>query len=101
MFANWVWYGLAVSGLIYWRFTRLDIERPFKINLVIPIFFVTLCAGLLIFSFLQQPKECGIGLIISLIGVPVYYLFIKYQDQHPQKFKKFMREYHCLCADLG
>lgn len=92
MFANWVWYGLAVAGLIYWRFTRLDIDRPFKINLVIPVFFCALCAGLLLFSFIQQPKECGIGLIISLIGVPVYYLLIKYQDQHPKKMKSFMRE---------
>ena len=49
-----------------------------------------LCIGLLIFSFIQQPKECGIGLVISIIGVPVYYLLIANQDKHPEYLKKFM-----------
>ena len=52
-----------------------------------------LCIGLLIFSFIQQPKECGIGLVISIIGVPVYYLLIANQDKHPEYLKKFMSKY--------
>ena len=61
--------------------------------MVIPIFFMILCIGLLIFSFIQQPKECGIGLVISIIGVPVYYLLIANQDKHPEYLKKFMSKY--------
>jgi len=92
MFSNWVWYSCAVAGLIYWRIKRPDLPRPYTVHLIIPIFFMILCIGLLIFSFIQQPKECGIGLVISIIGVPVYYLLIANQDKHPEYLKKFMRD---------
>ena len=54
MFANWVWYAFAVAGLVYWRFTRKDLERPMKINLIIPFFFIGLCLLLLVFRFFHQ-----------------------------------------------
>ena len=47
MFANWVWYAFAVAGLVYWRFTRKDLDRPMKINLIVPFFFIGLCLLLL------------------------------------------------------
>ena len=62
-------------------------------HLGIPIFFVILCLGLLLFSFIQEPKECGIGLFISAIGVPVYYGLIKNQEKHPTWLKEIMRKY--------
>lgn len=90
MFANWVWYAFAVGGLIYWRLTRKDMERPMKINLVIPFFFIALCLLLIIFSVYSQPMECLAGFGISLIGVPVYYLFIKYAKRHPEVYKDIL-----------
>ena len=90
MFANWVWYAFAVAGLVYWRFTRPDLERPMKIHLIIPVFFILLCLLLLVFSIYSQPIECLTGFGISLMGVPVYYLFIYYGKNHPKSFKNIM-----------
>jgi L-type amino acid transporter 5 len=90
MFANWVWYACAVAGLVYWRFTRPDLERPMKIHLIIPVFFILLCMVLLIFSIYSQPIECLTGFGISLIGVPVYYIFIYFGHRHPNSFKTIM-----------
>jgi len=90
MFANWVWYAFAVAGLIYWRYTRPDLPRPMKINLIIPIFFIFLCLILLVFSIYSQPMECLAGLGISLIGVPVYYFLLHYSEKHPASFRGFM-----------
>lgn len=90
MFANWVWYAFAVAGLVYWRFTRPDLERPMKIHLIIPVFFILLCLILLVFSIYSQPIECLTGFGISLMGVPVYYLFIYYGKNHPKSFKNLM-----------
>jgi L-type amino acid transporter 5 len=90
MFANWVWYAFAVAGLIYWRFKFPDLERPMKINLIIPVFFILLCLILLVFSIYSQPMECLAGFGISLIGIPVYYAFIYYADKHPESCKGLM-----------
>ncbi|CAG5111054.1 Oidioi.mRNA.OKI2018_I69.chr2.g5390.t1.cds [Oikopleura dioica] len=90
MFANWVWYAFAVAGLIYWRFTRKDLERPMKINLIIPFFFIGLCLLLLVFSIYSEPLECLAGFGISLIGIPVYFLFIHQAKKHPEAYKFFM-----------
>ena len=63
-----------------------------KVHLGIPIFFVILCLGLLLFSFVQEPTECGIGLVISGVGVPVYFMLIKNQEKHPRWLKDLMRK---------
>lgn len=31
-FANWVWYGVAIAGQVYWRFKYPDLERPIKVT---------------------------------------------------------------------
>jgi len=92
MFANWVWYAFAVAGLVYWRFTRKDLERPMKINLIVPFFFIGLCLVLLGFSIYSEPLECLAGFAISLAGIPVYYLFIHYAKRYPEKYKIFMND---------
>ena len=87
MFANWVWYAVTVVGLIYWRYKFPDMYRPMKISLIIPVFFTLLCLILLVFSIYSQPLECLAGFGISLIGIPVYYIFIYYADRHPESCK--------------
>jgi len=43
-FANWVWYGVAIGGLVYWRFKYPTMKRPIKVCIkmwkkFVPIFF--------------------------------------------------------------
>ena len=31
-FANWVWYGFAIAGQVYWRFKYPNMKRPIKVG---------------------------------------------------------------------
>uniref|UniRef100_H2Z537 Amino acid permease/ SLC12A domain-containing protein n=1 Tax=Ciona savignyi TaxID=51511 RepID=H2Z537_CIOSA len=83
-FANWVWYGVAIAGQVYWRFKYPDLKRPIKLNILLPIFFCVFCCAILIFSFVSSPMENLIGTGITLTGIPVYLLFVHWEPRHPE-----------------
>ncbi|XP_018601840.1 cystine/glutamate transporter [Scleropages formosus] len=82
-FMRWLFIGIAVLGLIYLRFTRPDMERPFKVPLFIPAVFSFTCFFMVFFSLYSDPFNTGIGFIISMTGIPAYYIFIAY-DKKPK-----------------
>lgn len=43
-------------------------------NLLIPVAYLVFWAFLLVFSFISEPMVCGVGVIIILTGVPVFFL---------------------------
>lgn len=90
-FANWVWYGVAIAGQVYWRFKYPDLERPIKLNIVLPILFCIICAFILILSFVSAFWECVIGTAITLTGIPVYLLFVTFENRHPEWLNKIKR----------
>nr|XP_002131113.1 large neutral amino acids transporter small subunit 2 [Ciona intestinalis] len=83
-FANWVWYGVAIAGQVYWRFKYPDMKRPIKLNILLPIFFCLVCLFILTFSFISAPFECLTGTGITLTGIPVYILFVHFEPRHPR-----------------
>jgi len=83
-FANWVWYAVAVAGQIYWRFKYPDLKRPIKINIIYPIIFMIVCIFILTLSFYSAFMQCFIGTVITLSGIPVFILFVKYEPRHPE-----------------
>jgi APA family basic amino acid/polyamine antiporter len=46
----------------------------------VPILFLVFCAGLLINTLIQQPREAGIGLFLIALGTPFYYYFKKQHE---------------------
>lgn len=90
-FANWVWYGVAIAGQVYWRFKYPDLKRPIRLNILLPIMFCLICLFILVLSFLSAFWECVIGTLITLTGVPVFLLFVKFDDKHPAWFVKMKR----------
>jgi len=82
-FANWVWYGVAIAGLLYWRFKYPDMKRPIKLNIILPIVFVLVCLFVIVLSFISATMECVIGTAITLTGVPIYLLFVSFEEKHP------------------
>ncbi|XP_039256720.1 large neutral amino acids transporter small subunit 2-like [Styela clava] len=85
-FANWVWYGVAIAGQVYWRFKFPDLDRPIKLNIALPILFCIICAFILILSFVSAFWECVIGTAITLTGIPVYLIFVTFENRHPAWF---------------
>ncbi|XP_073660932.1 cystine/glutamate transporter isoform X3 [Tursiops truncatus] len=86
-FARWLFIGLAVAGLIYLRYKRPDMHRPFKVPLFIPALFSFTCLFMVALSLYSDPFSTGIGFIITLTAVPAYYLFIIW-DEKPRWFRR-------------
>ncbi|MEE6524177.1 hypothetical protein FKM82_023487, partial [Ascaphus truei] len=59
------------------------------VNLIVPITYLIFWAFLLIFSFYSEPVVCGVGLIIILTGVPVFFLAV-YWRKKPKCIDRFI-----------
>ncbi|XP_075432484.1 asc-type amino acid transporter 1 isoform X2 [Ascaphus truei] len=88
-FINYLCYGVTIMGLIVLRWKKPKMFRPIKVNLIVPITYLIFWAFLLIFSFYSEPVVCGVGLIIILTGVPVFFLAV-YWRKKPKCIDRFI-----------
>lgn len=63
---------MSVTGVLYFRWKCPDMPRPIKVNIAVPIIFVGICIFLIIVPCFQVPMEVGMGLLITLAGIPFY-----------------------------
>lgn len=93
MFAIWAFYTLTFIGVIKLRKTQPDLERPYKVPFypVIPI--ISICSGLFVVIdqlFLAGMKSSMIslgGVIVTLIGLPVYAVMTKKNSELEEENK--------------
>jgi APA family basic amino acid/polyamine antiporter len=79
IFAVLLFYILTIAGLFVLRRTRPDMERPYKAfgYPVLPAIYM-LAAGLIeVLLLLYKPNYTWPGLIIVLLGLPVYFIWRK------------------------
>lgn len=79
--ALWLSIAACVSGLIYLRFTRPEIPRPIKVNILIPIVFTIICLGLVLVPSISEPENLAINIAITLSGIPFYLICVKWQNK--------------------
>ncbi|XP_054711197.1 Y+L amino acid transporter 2-like [Uloborus diversus] len=82
---------LSVAGLVWLRYKQPDLERPIKVNILLPAIFLVVCAFLVTFPFYVSPWETGMGIAITLSGIPVYMLTIFWKNK-PDFYKKAIRK---------
>ena len=72
-----IFYILTVAGVFRLRATRPHAERPYRAfgYPVIPGLYVLGAAVVLVVLFVYKPSSTWPGLVIVLLGVPVYWLF--------------------------
>jgi len=72
-----IFYILTVAGIFRLRKTRPDAERPYRAfgYPVIPALYMIGAAAVLVVLFIYKPSSTWPGLVIVLIGLPVYWLF--------------------------
>uniref|UniRef100_A0A3Q0QPT7 Cystine/glutamate transporter n=1 Tax=Amphilophus citrinellus TaxID=61819 RepID=A0A3Q0QPT7_AMPCI len=80
-FLRWLFIGVVVLGLIYLRYTKPDLPRPFKVPLLFPVVFCITCFFMVFLSLYSDPINTGIGFAISLTGIPAYYIFIYFNHR--------------------
>ncbi|XP_077419768.1 asc-type amino acid transporter 1 [Vanacampus margaritifer] len=87
-FINYLSYGVTIAGLLYLRKKKPDMMRPIKVNLLIPITYMLFWVVLLCFSLYSEPVVCGLGMVIMLTGVPVYFVGVWWKNK-PKWIYKF------------
>ena len=76
-----IFYILTVAGIFRLRATRPDAERPYRAfgYPLIPALYMLGAAAVLVILFMYKPSSTWPGLVIVLIGLPVYWSFRRAQ----------------------
>ncbi len=78
IFAVFIFYGATTLGVFILRRKMPDAHRPYKVwgYPVVPAIFILFCLGLFVNTIATRPREAIIGMILILLGIPVY-LFLQ------------------------
>ncbi len=76
IFVIWIFYTLTFIAVFILRKKEPEHPRPYKIPLypLVPIIAIIGGCFILINTLVTQPVNAGIGLLLTAIGLPVYYL---------------------------
>jgi APA family basic amino acid/polyamine antiporter len=82
--ADLLFYILMIAALIMLRRKKPDAERPYRTwgYPIVPIVSIVLAALLIIDLAFLAPATSGIGMLIVLTGVPVYFFWRKVRGAH-------------------
>ncbi len=77
-FASLLFNALTVLGLFVLRYRQPNLERPYRVPAypIIPALYVAVAAFFLVFIAVGDPRNAGLGMVVMLMGVPVYF-FLK------------------------
>jgi APA family basic amino acid/polyamine antiporter len=77
IFAVLLFYALTIAGIFVLRARRPEMERPYKAigYPVLPACYIVLAGLLEILLLLYKPNYTWPGLIIVLLGIPVYFVW--------------------------
>ena len=77
MFAVMIFYLITISGLFVLRIKKPEMERPYKAfgYPVIPAIYLLLAFLVALDMLIYQSKQSMYGLVIILIGIPIFYVF--------------------------
>ena len=77
IFAVLIFFALTITAIFILRVKRPDIPRPYKAwgYPVIPAIYILTTTFIMIILLLYKPNYTFPGLVIVLIGIPVYYLW--------------------------
>ncbi len=86
VFVTWFFYGMSTLGVIILRFKMKDADRPYKVWLypVVPVIFLAFVTFFLCTTVYTDVTNYNngsnllinsvLGIVITLIGIPVYYM---------------------------
>jgi APA family basic amino acid/polyamine antiporter len=79
IFVSWIFYGLGAYGVFVLRKKMPNAERPYKVigYPVLPFIFVLFSAFFVVFSFKENIRNAVFGLLLVIIGIPLYFYFRK------------------------
>lgn len=73
--SEWLFYALTASTVFVFRHREPDVARPYSVNgyPVTPALFILAALMLIVFSFIDQPRNSIVGTLAILCGIPVHF----------------------------
>jgi basic amino acid/polyamine antiporter, APA family len=77
IFAALLFYVLTILGIFVLRYRRPNADRPYKAfgYPFVPLLYIVAATGILGVLLLYETQTAGMGMLIVLLGVPVYWLW--------------------------
>jgi len=74
---DWLGYAAAVATLFYYRRARSDETVAFRMKgfPILPLIFIVAVLGVVASNIISNPTDAGMGLVIALLGLPVYWFW--------------------------
>ena len=66
--------------------------NQFQVNIILPLFYLVICAFLIVLPLTTTPSLVGVAMLIISAGIPVYFVFIYWKGK-PRCMRKIMRKY--------
>ncbi|XP_005092763.1 cystine/glutamate transporter [Aplysia californica] len=77
----------VVLALLYLRYKKPELSRPYKVPILFPLLQVVVCVGLMFLILVQEPVSMFGGLLIYLAGFPIYWVCVTWKNK-PKSFGK-------------
>jgi basic amino acid/polyamine antiporter, APA family len=80
VFAALLFYVLTIVGIFLLRSRRPDAERPYKAfgYPLVPLLYIVAATGIMVVLLLYATQTAGMGMVIVLLGLPVYWLWSRH-----------------------
>jgi len=87
IFAEWMFYVVATSTIFVFRKREPDAVRPYKTvgYPFVPALFIATAAVLLYYTFMSNLADSVAGVVVILLGIPVYLWFARRRARAFQK----------------
>lgn len=84
IFGSWIFYALITSSIFIYRRKFPELARPYKAwgYPVVPVVFLFVAAWLLYRTIVDSPRQSFTGILLIILGLPVYYYFAKRNNRN-------------------
>lgn len=74
VWTQWVFFSLCILALVTLRWVEPELDRPYRVWLIVPVLFVGISVFMVFVLFFLSPGTCSVAMIALMLGVPAWYL---------------------------
>ncbi len=82
IYASLIFYAVTIFGIFKMRKMYSHTKPSYRVNTIIPVAFLIISSLIIVFLTLYKPLYTVPGLLITIMGLPVYYVWSKVRKEH-------------------